>query len=83
MTAFEQGWNLVKDDPDDGPMEEWPSQQVKDFEQDEAQSYMNGIEEVRDLVQQGMEVMPAVREVARLLGLDGRTLFGIYVRAYR
>ena len=42
-----------------------------------------GVEEVRDLVQQGMEVMPAVREVARLLGVDGRKLMGAYVRAYR
>lgn len=42
-----------------------------------------GVEEVRDLVQQGMEVMPAVREVARLLGVDGRELMGAYVRAYR
>ena len=42
-----------------------------------------GVEEVRDLVQQGMEVMPAVREVARLLGLEGSELMRAYVEAYR
>ncbi len=42
-----------------------------------------GVEEVRDLVQRGMGVMPAVREVARLLGLEGSELMRAYVEAYR
>jgi hypothetical protein len=44
---------------------------------------VDGVEEVRDLVQQGMEVMPAVREIARLLGLKGSELMRAYVEAYR
>ena len=54
-----------------------------DIAEERAHESAPGVEEVRDLVQQGMEVMPAVREVARLLGVDGRKLMGAYVRAYR
>jgi hypothetical protein len=41
------------------------------------------VEEVRDLVEQGMDVRSAVSNVARLLDLDGRNLMRAYTEAYR
>ena len=84
VTAFEQGWTVVKASECVGcglahgtPTSDYCSEIC------EKQNPTPGVEEVRDLVQQGMEVMPAVREVARLLGVDGRKLMGAYVEAYR
>jgi len=48
---------------------------------------MNGaedfVEEVRDLVEQGMPVMEAVQQVCRLVGCKGRDLMRAYTEAYR
>ena len=84
MTAFERGWTVVKASECVGcglahgtPNSDYCSEECQ------SQNPTPGVEEVRDLVQQGMEVMPAVREVARLLGVDGRKLMGAYVEAYR
>ena len=41
------------------------------------------IDDVRDLVMQGMPVMEAVSQVARLVGVSGRQLMLAYVKAYR
>jgi len=41
------------------------------------------IDDVRDLVMQGMPVMQAVSQVARLVGVSGRQLMLAYVKAYR
>ena len=89
MTAFEQGWTVVKNEG--VPTKECVGCGLahgtpnSDYCSEECQSQnpTPGVEEVRDLVQRGMEVMPAVQQVARLLGVDGRKLMGAYVKAYR
>lgn len=111
MTAFEQGWTVVKNEgvptkecagcglAHGTPNSDYCSEECQSQNEDwtknlnpflfmpdkptTAQRNAPGVEEVRDLVQQGMEVMPAVQQVARLLGVDGRKLMGAYVKAYR
>lgn len=41
------------------------------------------VDDVRGLVEQGYEVMDAVRQVSRILGLNGSKLMRAYVEAYR
>tara|TARA_B100001175_G_scaffold90732_1_gene76512 strand:+ start:8029 stop:8664 length:636 start_codon:yes stop_codon:yes gene_type:complete len=41
------------------------------------------VDDVRELVMQGYEVMDAVRQVSRILGLNGSKLMRAYVEAYR
>lgn len=41
------------------------------------------VDDVRELVMQGYEVMDAVRQVSRILGLNGSKLMRAYVEAYK
>lgn len=41
------------------------------------------VDDVRELVEQGYEVMEAVRQVSRILGLKGSKLMRAYVEAYK
>lgn len=70
--SFEDAWNVVKGMPIGDAIDNAGEEGAKAF-----------VEEVRDLVEQGMDVMSAVRNVARLLGLDGRDLMRAYTEAYR
>jgi len=81
--SFEEAWNVVKG----------RSFNPKDYDQD-IEDLMHGdgsnetggpslTDDVRMLVMQGMAVMDAVREVARLSGVDGRDLMRAYTEAYR
>ena len=91
MTAFDKAWKVVKGGPSHkkrrlggGVMEGRLGVHEEDpGTTDKLGPMTDGVEEVRDLVQQGMEVMPAGREVARLLGLEGSELMRAYVEAYR
>jgi|MDTC01.1.fsa_nt_gb hypothetical protein len=76
--SFEEAWNVVKG----------RSLDPKDYDQDiedliDADGGVSFTQDVRMLVMQGMAVMEAVREVARLNGLDGRDLMRAYTEAYR
>ena len=68
----------------------WPSrgydQDVEDLMHGDGSDETGGAsltDDVRMLVMQGMAVMEAVREVARLNGLEGRDLMRAYTEAYR
>jgi hypothetical protein len=76
--SFEEAWNVVKG----------RSLDPKDYDQDiedliDADGGVSFTQDVRMLVMQGMAVMEAVREVARLNGLDGRDLMRAYTEVYR
>jgi len=76
--SFEEAWNVIKG----------RSLDPKDYDQDiedliDADGGVSFTQDVRMLVMQGMAVMEAVREVARLNGLDGRDLMRAYTEAYR
>jgi hypothetical protein len=43
----------------------------------------NYVDDVRDLVEQGMHPFEAVEQVARIVGVSGKDLFRAYVEAYR
>ena len=71
--SFEKAWGLVKEDlPIGNAVDNSGPDGVAAF-----------VAEVRDLVEQGMDVMSAVRNVATLLDLDGRDLMRAYTEAYR
>ena len=65
---------------DDTPIDDLtPSGQLR-HEMNGAEDF---VEEVRDLVEQGMPVMQAVQQVCRLVGCKGRDLMRAYTEAYR
>lgn len=70
--SFEEAWAIVKEMPMGDAVDNAGEEGVMAF-----------VDEVRDLVEQGMDVMTAVSNVARLLGLDGRDLMRAYTEAYR
>lgn len=68
----------------------WPSrgydQDIEDLMRGDGSDETGGpglVDDVRMLVMQGMAVMEAVREVARLNGVEGRDLMRAYTEAYR
>ncbi len=58
---------------------ELPDNHFDEYDYDEE----DFVEEVRDLVEQGMPVMEAVQQVCRLVGCKGRDLMRAYTEAYR
>ena len=77
--SFEEAWNVVKGAKD-------YDQDIEDLMHGDGNDETGGpslTDDVRMLVMQGMAVMEAVREVARLSGVDGRDLMRAYTEAYR